>query len=315
MAEISVADRSFCWTDDKGTRKILDFSDLLANKSRISTHRLKGQDYPTISELIFGIVDKAKSENEDYLFYSALTIILLAARLIKTSKPLRVLEYGCGDGWLSVLLAELLGAFHEESILVCASDIMDENCAQWMERMEGLEKLPHLNFLVGDFGKLELPEHSYDAVIINGCTYFDEPGRVLRDAARLAKKGGSLICCADEAPLLESIFKLYFEGYVEYLVGPEQKIMSVNDFSTIPLMDDEIDYVKLSHSTILEAGELLTGEKMCRTDLVSMEEKIRQCIDLCMKAGDDALKNELLVLKEALIQQIVSLSTRKAFDS
>lgn len=107
-----------------------------------------------------------------------------------------MLEYGSANGSLSLHLAEVLGTFHEESVLVCAYDTIEP---EWMEQMAQVQHLPKLSYFAGDFGQLKLSEKYFDIVVINGVVNYLQPEEVINDALRLVTKDGILICYSEEA--------------------------------------------------------------------------------------------------------------------
>lgn len=171
-------------------------------------HRMPEQNFPTIPEILMGLIQRQQNEEEPFALPFGLMDVLLASRLIRSAKPVKLLEYGSGRGELSVHLADLLGAFHEESSLVCAYDAIEP---AWTERISRVERLPKLSFLAGDFGALGLQEGGFDFVVLNGLADFVCPHEVLADAMRLVKSTGTLICYASSTPLLESTFKLFLK--------------------------------------------------------------------------------------------------------
>ena len=222
MGNLFYNDSRFVYEDQGGeSRILLDCGCYLANKSRVPMHRLPGMEYLTIPDLLLGLLEKEKGHGEDLEFSAALLDILLASRLIKTSSPVNVLEYGSANGSLSFHLAEVLGSFHEDSVLVCAYDTIEP---EWMERMAQIQHLPKLSYFAGDFGQLKLSEKYFDIVVINGMVNYLQPEEVINDALRLVTKDGILICYSEEAALLESTFKLYFEQREEYEITPYRKV-------------------------------------------------------------------------------------------
>lgn len=227
MNSLVYRENKFIYTGAGGEKTLLDCRDYLSNKSRVSLHRLPGQDFLTVPELLVGLIQQEQRGGTGLEFPFGLIDTLIAARLVRTSQPVRVLEYGCADGKLSGHLAKILGAFHEESVLVCAYDTMDELWMQWMERIAALEKLPKISYLAGDYGCLHLQKDYFDIVLINGgMVHFTDPQSVIADALSLAAEGGMILCYADDSPLLESVFKLYFETREEYEISPVSRVLA-----------------------------------------------------------------------------------------
>ena len=182
MGSLYYNNSKFIYEDKGGDAKLLlDCGNYLTNKSRIPMHRLAGMDCLTIPDLLLGLLEREKKNGDDLEFPAALTDILLASRLVKNPRPVNVLEYGSMTGRISLHLAEVLGAFNEESVLVCAYDTIEP---EWMERMTQAERLPKLSFFAGDFGNIKLSEHYFDIVVINGMVNYLQPEEVINDALR-----------------------------------------------------------------------------------------------------------------------------------
>ena len=221
MSSFCYRDNRFLFVDADREQVLLDCNDVLSNKSRVSMHRLLGQDFLTIPTLLLDLAEREDQENKDLAFPAILLDTLLATQLIRTRHPIKMLEYGSLDGQFSWHIAELLSTFHPESSLVCAHDAIE---LEWLQRMDKARCLPKLSYFAGDFGELLLQQNSFDVVLINGRVNFFEPQSVILDAVRLAKNDGMIICYCDSTPLLESTFKLMFETREEFEIAPSQVI-------------------------------------------------------------------------------------------
>lgn len=222
MSSFFYRDNQFIFSGTDGERILLNCNDYLSNKSRISMHRLIGQDFLTIPDLLLDLLEREKQKNEDLAFPSILLDTLLTTQLIRTRHSVKVLEYGSFDGQFSWHLAELLGTFCPESSLVCAYDAIE---LEWIQQMDQVKRFPKLSYFAGDFGNLLLQQHSFDVVLINGRVNYLEPKNVILDAVRLAKDNGFLFCYCDGTPLLESTFKLFFEEREEFEITPSRTVL------------------------------------------------------------------------------------------
>ncbi len=104
----------------------------------------------------------------------------------------RVLDLGCGSGWLSVFLAR-------EGFKVTGIDVADhalELGRQWAA-MEDLK----IQFDVGDLGELPYPDNSFDAVVANSIIEHLPLSLALVAMAKLRTvivSGGTFIGCFDK---------------------------------------------------------------------------------------------------------------------
>lgn len=317
MGSFILADNRFVFEQQDRTQLLLDMNDFLSNKSRISFHRYPGQDHPILSDLLLRLLEKAKSNSEEMTLPVIMTDTLLAARLIRSSRPVRVLEYGCQDGLFSSHMAELLGSFHGESSLVCASNTLDFSSMDWMERMADVTPLPKLSYFAGDYGSLQLPGHDFDIVFLNGAVPYTNPHEILTDALGLLKEDGTLLCYTDNAPLLESTFKLFFEKREEYELSPFRKILLAKAEDRIWETGQAPDFAGPARQHLGQAKTILKDSlKKDKTDgltenlpnqdeIDGLIEFLSQDCRLAAAAGNTALKQELLGQKERLVSYLV----------
>lgn len=296
MVSLNLNNGSVAFTGLEGTVVLLDSEKPLENKSRVSMHRLADQKHPIISDILLKLIQRQQEEEADLAVPFGLLDALLTVRLIRSSKPVRVLEYGSGQGELSVHLAELLGTFHEESMLVCAHDTIE---LEWMERISHVEHLPKLSFLAGDFGALGLQSNSFHMVVINGRTDFQNPYEVVADALRLVRKDGVIFCYTDDCPLLESVFKLFFELREEFVLQPSQKIL-LADVENVCWQAVEPPHIDVNETEKLVKKSIRSGRKAA----LSAMEVLKSNVDAVARMGEADKKIQLLEQKEKLLEYI-----------
>ena len=304
MGSIFYNDSRFIYEGQDGEQEVLlDCSCYLANKSRIPMHRLPGMDYLTIPDLLLSLLEREKGNGKELEFPATLLNILLASRLIKSPEPVKVLEYGSMKGELSLHLAEVLGTFHQESVLVCAYDTIEP---EWMERMAQAAHLSELSFYAGDFGQLKLAEKYFDIVIINGMVNYLQPEEVIADALRLVAEAGILICYSEETPLLESTFKLYFEEREEYEITPSQKVLvaKAQNRSWSKETGRDFNLAEKIREDLENVEKVLDGESITEEVLTDMTECLKQDIQFAVTAGKTDLKIRLIECR----QEVISLS-------
>lgn len=296
MVSLNLNNGSVAYTGLEGTVVLLDSEKPLENKSRVSMRRLADQKHPIISDILLKLIQRQQEEEADLAVPFGLLDALLTVRLIRSSKPVRVLEYGSGQGELSAHLAELLGTFHEESMLVCAHDTIE---LEWMERISHVEHLPKLSFLAGDFGALGLQSNSFHMVVINGRTDFQNPYEVVADALRLVRKDGVIFCYTDDCPLLESVFKLFFELREEFVLQPSQKIL-LADVENVCWQAVEPPHIDVNETGKLVKKSIRSGRKAA----LSAMEVLKSNVDAVARMGEADKKIQLLEQKEKLLEYI-----------
>ena len=133
-------------------------------------------------------------------------------RNIPAGRPLRVLDAGCGPGFFSVLLSlagyEVTGIDGSERMLAHAREVS-----------------PAL--LLGDFGKLDFPDASFDLVISRNVTHIiREHLKVYGEWYRVLKPGGVLLIFDanwhlpyQPGPVREEAIRREMEGLAKYGSG------------------------------------------------------------------------------------------------
>lgn len=295
-SSLNIKESRIIFSNPEGDTVLLDCAKLLSNKSRVPMHRLPGQSHLTIPDTLVKLFKLQQASAGDLAFPFGVIDALLAARLIRSASPVKVLEYGSGQGELSVHLAELLGVFHDESRLVCAYDSIEP---EWMERISRVEHLPKISFLAGDFGELGLQSGSFDIVVLNGRVNFPDPCEVTADALRLSREDGMIVCYADSSPLLESIFKLFFEERKEFALQPTQKIL---------LADTRKACWRIEGPPCVDAGKtaelvrrsIKSGRKAALSALKSLDKDLKAAV----RQKETSKKIQLLEQKETLLEYI-----------
>ena len=104
-------------------------------------------------------------------------------------KGKKVLDIGCGAGGKSLYYAsDKVGAKY-----VCGIDITEEYAKESSELAGKLGLSEKFGFICGDAAKTELPESSFDTIVMNDAMeHVNEPESVLKECMRLLVPGGRL---------------------------------------------------------------------------------------------------------------------------
>lgn len=103
---------------------------------------------------------------------------------------LRIIEVGCGAGWLCPTLAQF-GR-------VTGTDLSDEVLTRASQRM------PDVEFVAGDFMALEFPEGTFDVVVtIEMLSHVADKDAFMAKITRLLKPGGLMMMATQNRPVLE----------------------------------------------------------------------------------------------------------------
>lgn len=105
-------------------------------------------------------------------------------------RDLKILDAGCGSGWMSVRMLP----YGE----VTGIDLADEALSRSRQRW------PDVNFIAGDFLQAALPENSYDVITsLEVLSHVPDQSEYIAKVARLLKPGGFLLMATQNRPVLE----------------------------------------------------------------------------------------------------------------
>ncbi len=229
MGKLIVENNAFIYVEKEEKKVLLDCRDYLSNKSRMPMHSFT--DDLTIPGLLLQLFKIHPQLCEGAVEYNdslecLLMDVLLVSHLIKSPNPVRVLEIGCSSGIMSYHLATILGQFNKNSSLCCVCDTIGNNSGnQWLDKISLVEFMPRLSMLAADYDETNLESKHFDMVLINGNACFIEPLPMLKEAMRVVKDEGMVICYVNQQPLLESCFKMLFEKREEYSLAAQTRIM------------------------------------------------------------------------------------------
>lgn len=119
--------------------------------------------------------------------------------LIKNSAGKKVLDYCCGDGDLTIFLAEN-GA---EAFGIDISPVSIQNAKKEAEK----KGLKNASFFVMDAEKLGFDDNFFDLIICSGVLHHLNIGKAYQELFRVIKPGGKIICA--EPLAYNPIFQLY----------------------------------------------------------------------------------------------------------
>lgn len=211
--KITCKDGNFLLIDDDRQETLLDMNDLMLNKSRYPMQVL-----PDGKTGIPKLISKLKQMHGEIIpnkdvFPSYLIDIITTSYLIRTSAPLNVLEIGATSGILSYHLAVLMGKLNRESLLCCVSNVVGNGSENyWLDRISMVTEPPNLSMLVSDYEATQLETENFDIVVLNGTDRFDKPYETVREAQRLVKKNGSVICHIKNAPFWKAALNWSFQN-------------------------------------------------------------------------------------------------------
>lgn len=290
---------------------VLDCNDYFANKSRVPMHVPVGfSDSHTIPSLILELArihENLSMGTNEGLFATLLMDVTMTSYLIRTSVPLKVLELGSTSGVLSYHLAMLMGKLNPESSLCCVSNVIGNGSENhWLNRVSRVGQPPTLSMVVSDYEETPLAPDYFDIVIINGTERFENPNAVIREAERLLKKGGNLLCHAVDTPLLGNCFKEAFPDSKEYEVAPNDKLWTVSYMGAYkgkkvePNIREEMKKIMNRLKTTLVLGGT---QEQFRTFIPEID----QWVDESIKHQDIDSKKNLICLKQLVMDYMLNM--------
>ncbi len=291
MNTIDLENDTFIYNGKEKHTVLLDCNNFLSNKSRIPMHSLVGDR--TVPELILLLID-----NQDpFAMANLLLDILVTSELIKTAFPVKVLEFGAAGGVVSYHLATLLGKFQPESFLCCVSDsIGSESENRWLDHIVLVNEPPKLSLLAGDYDDTHLQESEFDLIVINGSVNYENPQDVIREAERLIKKDGTIICYSVGSLCLKKDFKAFFSQTVEYPISESENIVIAKSFDKRDKPDqiEEIySYINQIKKSVVEHRTIIIEDSL---------DKIQEYLEIAQRERNTDVKIQLIDLRASLIE-------------
>ncbi|MCR5507628.1 MAG: class I SAM-dependent methyltransferase [Lachnospiraceae bacterium] len=246
MGSFVTRDSRFVYMDGDNEKVILDLNDFMKNKSRLPFHTLTGD--LTVGDLIVDLMDAHESVSEGtdqgrfMVEYTFLDVLILEYA-VQTSKPLKAVELGAGNGVLSYHIGSILGVLNKRAELNCVSDIIGNGYENtWIDAICKIseDRHPMIRFLVSDYEKTMLCDKAFDFVIINGTVDIENIRGTIEEAIRLISENGRIYCiCNKDNWFLYDSFKYLINNYEEYFVGKSGYILEGRFFSKDGIMSRE----------------------------------------------------------------------------
>ena len=167
-------------------------------------------------------IEKARNPNSrpldlwEYAFY-----------LLGNIKGKNVLDFGCGGGWISRLLA-----FKGAS--VSALDISFEGCISTRKKLRE-SGFRYDSLAVMDAHSIAFRNSSFDAVFITGVLHHLNTARVVPEVHRVLKPGGKVVCYEPlkYGPIMWALRQLWLKlnGLKEYQTTEHEEGLKDSDFA------------------------------------------------------------------------------------
>lgn len=235
MGNFAARGSQFIYTDSGQEKIILDLNDFMINKSRIPFHSVKGDR--TVMDILASLMDdhggvSRETGEGNYLAEYTLLDTLILQHAVRTSKPVKAVELGCGNGVLSYHLGTILGILNKESELNCVYNTIGNGSENiWIDAISQIneEEQPNIRFLASDYDNTMLEGMAFDIVIINASNSIDNLRGTIEEAKRLAKIGGMIICMSHRNDwLLFDLFSYIMHECEDFFVNKKGFIIKSN---------------------------------------------------------------------------------------
>lgn len=304
MINIKLENNCFIYENDNESKVLLDCANFIANKSRVPL--LMSNDnsalpyflanlHQTYSNLF--VEGHAPNDGVDYFLID----ILLSAQLIKTSLPVKAAELGCTNGRLSYHLASVIGKFHTASSLCCICDsIGNESGNFWLDMISLVKTAPKLSMLASDYDDTNLSGNHFDIVIINGSVQILDADAILKEAKRLVKTNGILICYVWQQPHVANSLKQAFSSFEEYQMDSNTSIFLVHANAAIEECDAIMEWKKEALYDLSQAEAVLLSS-VNKSEIMNLIQKLNQHADFATSHNIVDIKLKSLCTKEKLL--------------
>lgn len=311
MGSLNITNEGVYFVASDSTQKVLlNFNEYLKNKGRIPMHSLEGECYT-----IFDFLSKLYNSNimlfgeGTFEVLQNITVVsLVISKLIQSSAAVKVIEFGSTKGKVSYNLAEVLSKFNPESLLCLVSNVIgNESGNRCLDYISLVSKLPQLSMVYSDYNKTVLGENTFDIVVINGCEKFEEPYAVIKEAERVCKKDGMILCITNGDCLLHSAFQLVFSERTEY-------DFSVTDVILVAQKNNTWD--NITYKTIDTEQEKLCTELKGKISLNTETDELRCAVSkinnlIVRTISEEQIKTKLYLMevKECILDCINTVGT------
>ena len=168
MSTIRMTGAGSVFVGNQGAQILLNATNYLKNKSRISMHSLS-EDGDTIPNFLIDIMKKNKN-----LFSNATTLNelvyciinnLVASHLVTSAAPMKIAEFGSTNGDISYNLTEVVGKINPKSTLCLISDrIGNESSNNCLNYISQAETFPEFQMLYSDYMVTNLADGLFDVL-------------------------------------------------------------------------------------------------------------------------------------------------------
>lgn len=310
MKYVEYEDSKFIYVRNEKSKVLIDFMDFFSNKSSIP---LMPQDgFHSIPVFLIELLNKYESFfSENYIPYDSddyfLIDILVSAQLFKSSTPVKLAEFGASNGRLSYHLASVLGRFNEANTLCSVCDsIGNESGNYWIDMISLVENSSQVSFVATDYHDTNLCTGHFDIVVLNGSVELENSDAIVKEALRLLKANGTLICYACQQPELADNARKNFSIVEEYPTSFNTTIIVAKGTDVIAETNPINIWKKEVQNDILNT-EIALLETADKNILLQFAKTMDSHADIAVSNHCFEIKQRCLELKEKLLIKYVEL--------
>lgn len=304
MNYIKNKNNKFVYVNDEKEKLLLDYTNYILNKT--NTPLCLIPDFLVELQCKYNSLflnGCAPLDQED----SLLIDILLVAQLIETSHPIKLAEFGATNGQLSYHLASILGKFNKHSTLCSICDcIGNESENIWIDMISLVETSSKVSLIASDYDETSLCTGHFDIVVLNGSVSLGNPDTVTREALRLLKTNGSLICYAWQQPYLANCVRKHFSTIDEYPTSADTTILVAKGMNAID-PSSMINIWRENAENDIICAEIALAHIFDKTTLFQHAKTLNHHADVATANNVLDIKLKCIKIKEALLKKYIDL--------
>lgn len=304
MKYVEYENSKFMYKYGNEQRTLINFTDYFSNKSSVPLMPKDG--FRSIPVFLIELQNKYESlftggyipyDSDDYFLID----ILVSAQLFKSSTPIKLAEFGATNGRLSYHLASVLGRFNEANTLCSVCDsIGNESGNYWLDMISLVENSSQVSFVASDYHDTNLCTGYFDIVVLNGSVELQNPDAIVKEAARLMKTNGTLICYACQQPELANSIRKSFSSVEEYPTSFNTTIIVAKGTDIIDESSPINIWKKETENDILSA-EIVLRQTCDKNTLLQAARTMDKHTDIALTNNVIDIKLKCMALKEKLL--------------
>ncbi len=171
--------------------------------------------------------------------------------LIGDVKGLRVLDFGCGNGWLSIWLAK-------NGAMVCGIDISQELVKKAVKAAEKAGVNGAAAFKVMSAENLSFPDDSFDLIIGSAILHHTDIAPTLKHIHRTLRPGGRAIFIE---PMNQNIVLRLWRRMTPWRRSPAERALKTEDLECVRSVFKDADFHFFGLTSIFTKGLLIAFPK------------------------------------------------------